>query len=110
MDTRKPAGSGGEQPARNRDIETADVAHDAPQRAEQDWDALLGADVSPEPVSPDEEAEGIPLENGFEKDGGLPEEDDDNPDQDSDEALPDDDEEEAIRRDLSGTGIRYKPE
>ncbi|MDR7031501.1 hypothetical protein [Mesorhizobium sp. BE184] len=73
-------------------------SNDTPSIAEQDWEDLEGAvpgvDAVPDPES----------------DGELPEEDDDNPDQDSDEALPEDDAEEAIRRDLSGTGIRYKPE
>lgn len=79
-------------------LQKSDLSKDTPSIAEQDWEDLEGA-VPGDDAGPDPES-----------DGELPEEDDDNPDQESDEALPEDDEEEGIRRDLSGTGIRYKPE
>ena len=78
---------------------------EAPEPAEQDWDALEGAPIAPDGVP--EDVEGRP-DTG--QDEELPEEDDDNPDQESDEALPDDEEERAIRRDMGGLGTRYEPE
>jgi len=75
------------------------VEGQAPERAEQDWDALEGAPILPDSV-PGEEDDVFDAE----PDGELPEEDDDNPDQDSDQALPDDEEERAIRRDWLARG------
>jgi len=89
------------------------VADDAPQEAEQDWDSMEGARPATTILQGDgDEGEGIEsaVSSGIEADGSLPEEDDDNPDQESDEALPDDDERRAIRRDMGGSGVRYKPE
>lgn len=82
-----------------------DIEQDGPTIEEQDWDALEGA-----PILPDSVPEDGDIGYDAEKDGELPEEDDDNPDQESDEALPDDEEEHEIRKDLSGQGVRYKPE
>lgn len=83
----------------------AGLDSEAPEPAEQDWDALEGAPISPDGVP--EDADGGP---DIRQDEELPEEDDDNPDQESDEALPDDDEERAIRRDMGGLGTRYEPD
>ncbi|MGN6307885.1 MAG: hypothetical protein ACTHNH_23945 [Mesorhizobium sp.] len=83
----------------------AGVDAEAPEPAEQDWDALEGAPIAPDGVP--EDAEGHPDAG---RDEELPEEDDDNPDQESDQALPDDEEERAIRRDMGGLGTRYEPE
>lgn len=89
-----------------RDI-PAGVESEAPEMEEQDWDELEGA----EPDSMPENGDFRYVEkDGIEMEGDLPEEDDDNPDQESDEALPDDEDEQAIRRDLGGEGIRYEPE
>lgn len=62
---------------------------EAPTREQQDWDAIKGARILPDSVAE---------EGGLEKDGELPDEDDDNAYQDSDDALPDDAEEAAIKR------------
>jgi hypothetical protein len=89
------------------------VGDDAPREAEQDWDSLEGARPASTIAQGDgDEGEGIEsaVISGVEADGSLPEEDDDNPDQESDEALPDDEERRAIRRDMSGSGVRYTPE
>jgi hypothetical protein len=68
---------------------------EAPTREQQDWDAIKGAKILPDSVAEDD---------GIEKDGELPDEDDDNAYQDSDEALPDDAEEAAIKRDSARRG------
>jgi hypothetical protein len=60
-----------------------------PPPARRDRDELTGEEARAALVGQDE------------LDGELPEEDDDNPYQNSDEALPDDEEEAAIRRNLS---------
>ena len=87
-----------------RGVEPA-IASYAPRMAEPDWDLLGGADpAGTVPSQDDIAAEGTEIE------GELPEEDDDNPDQESDEALPDDDEERAIRRDMGGEAVRFEPE
>jgi hypothetical protein len=64
---------------------------------QQDWDDLSGA-------RPTLDAE-LDLED--EPEGDLPEEDDDNPYQDSDEALPDDRDERVMRRNPSKEGGRF---
>lgn len=92
-----------DKPAR-RDI-PAGVGSEAPEPAEQDWDALEGAPILPDSV-PENDGEAPDVERGED----LAVENDDNPDQESDEALPDDEEEHAIRRDMGGTGVRYEPE
>ncbi|MER8376320.1 hypothetical protein NKH19_11870 [Mesorhizobium sp. M1338] len=69
------------------DIEDDAPRADGPTIEQQDWDAVKGGQILPD------------SENGdIEKDGELPEEDDDNAYQNSDEALPDDQEEAAIKR------------
>jgi hypothetical protein len=86
---------------------------DAPEDAEQDWESIEGAAPDTAIRQGDgDEGEGIEsaVGPGREIEGDLPEEDDDNPDQESDEALPDDEEEHAIRRDMGGSGIRYEPD
>jgi hypothetical protein len=100
---------------RFNETETVDISGgigaDAPEAEDHDWESLEGAPLAPDsvPLDGDIGTEGR-IESGTEAGGDLPEEDDDNPDQESDEALPDDEEEHAIRRDMAGQGIRYKPE
>lgn len=89
------------------------IESDEPEIAEQNWESIEGAAPDAEIRQGDgDQGEGIgsTVRSGIEADGDLPEEEDDNPDQESDEALPDDDEEHAIRGDMSGVGIRYRPE
>jgi len=73
---------------------------EAPAPRQQDWDALRGAKILPDGA--DEKS--LPDSTGVEKEGELPEEDDDNAYQDSDDALPDDAEEAAIGRDPARRG------
>ncbi|MFD1984081.1 hypothetical protein ACFSOZ_15605 [Mesorhizobium newzealandense] len=75
------------------DIDNNALEADGPIIQQQDWDALKGSKILPDSVSENGE-----LSYGIEKDGDLPEEDDDNAYQDSDDALPDDQEEAAITR------------
>ncbi|WP_245480161.1 hypothetical protein, partial [Mesorhizobium sp. M7A.F.Ca.CA.004.12.1.1] len=82
----------------------ADIEDDAPQAdgptiEQQDWDAIKGGEILPESVP-----ENGDMRYGIEKDGDLPDEDDDNAYQDSDDALPDDEEEAAITRDQNREG------
>ncbi|ESY95244.1 hypothetical protein NKI12_05695 [Mesorhizobium australicum] len=72
---------------------------EGPTVEQQDWDALAGARILPDDVEVEDEA-----------DGELPEEDDDNPYQESDEALPDDVEEAVLSRDPSREGGRFDEE
>ncbi|AZO47923.1 MAG: hypothetical protein EOS58_18375 [Mesorhizobium sp.] len=74
---------------------------EVPSPSQQDWDAIKGARILPDGGLPQEE---VPGTTGIEKEGALPEEDDDNPYQESDEALPDDAEEAAIARDPARRG------
>jgi len=67
----------------------------------QDWEELEGADLLPA---------GAPENGDFRpqhSSGEEPEEDDDNPYQDSDEALPEDSEEQALTRNPSKEGGRF---
>lgn len=66
---------------------------EGPTIAQLDWDAVKGGQILPDSVS-----ENGDMRYGTEKDGELPDEDDDNANQDSDDALPDDEEEAAIKR------------
>ncbi|TPK63552.1 hypothetical protein FJ546_12480 [Mesorhizobium sp. B2-4-19] len=66
---------------------------EGPTIEQQDWDAIKGAQILPDTVP-----ENGDMRYGVEKDGDLPEEDDDNALQRSDDALPDDEEEAAIKR------------
>ncbi|RUX04484.1 hypothetical protein EN784_24300 [bacterium M00.F.Ca.ET.141.01.1.1] len=91
MDPRKT-----EQPA----VQAEDPGEtEGPAMGQQDWDALEGAKILPDNAAVEDEAE-----------GDLPEEDDDNPYQESDEALPDDVEEAVISRDPSREGGRFDEE
>jgi len=65
---------------------------DGPTIGQQDWDAIKGGEILPDSVPENDDR------FDTEKAGDLPEEDDDNPYQDSDDALPDDEEEAAIAR------------
>jgi hypothetical protein len=67
---------------------------DAPALAEQDWDAIESGELQPT----DTPANGD-LRYPDHESGEHPEEDDDNPQQESDEALPNDREEAALKRD-----------
>ncbi|MBZ9860151.1 hypothetical protein FJW05_08830 [Mesorhizobium sp. B2-9-1] len=75
---------------------------EAPGIEQQDWDALDNGRVPPGSVA----INGDP-EDDAEAQGVLPEEDDDNPYQESDEALPDDEEERVLSRDPSKEGSRF---
>ncbi len=75
---------------------------EAPAIEQQDWDSLEGNKVLPDSVTTEDGAPDL-----RETEGALPEEDDDNPYQDSDEALPDDEEERVLSRDPSKEGSRF---
>ena len=72
-----------------------DDPSEGPTIEQQDWDAIKGSKILPDSVPG----------NGDDKEAELPEEDDDNPYQESDEALPDDEEERAISRNPSKQDI-----
>ncbi|HTV71019.1 MAG TPA: hypothetical protein VMF90_21020 [Rhizobiaceae bacterium] len=76
---------------------------EVPGIAEQDWDALDSGALKPESM-PDN---GDIRYDEDEPTGELPEEDDDNPDQESDEALPDDREERAIAQNPTKEATRF---
>ncbi|MDX8451212.1 hypothetical protein RFM98_00425 [Mesorhizobium sp. VK9D] len=88
-------------PRNKRQSEKQDKA-EAPAIEQQDWDTFEGNKVLPDSVI---------AENGApdpqETKGTVPEEDDDNPYQESDEALPDDAEERGLSRDPSKEGSRF---
>lgn len=67
---------------------------DAPALAEQDWEGIESGEL--EPTSAPQNGD---LRYPDHASGEHPEEDDDNPEQESDEALPNDQEEAALRRD-----------
>ena len=67
---------------------------DAPALAEQDWDAIESGELEPTNAPGNGD-----LRYPAHESGEHPEEDDDNPEQESDEALPNDEEEAALRRD-----------
>jgi hypothetical protein len=71
----------------------------APTIEQQDWDAIKSGEIVPEGVRADGDISYPP--STIERSGDLPEEDDDNPYQESDEALPDDVEEAVLSRDPS---------
>ncbi|HWK65045.1 MAG TPA: hypothetical protein VNS34_08905 [Rhizobiaceae bacterium] len=86
-------------PARNPEPEKPEADQDTPVGPtieEQDWEALEGGE--PEPVSVPDNGDLRYAQDDEEISGELPEENDDNPYQESDAALPDDSEEEAIAR------------
>lgn len=68
---------------------------DAPALSEEDWDEVGTEEVTP--TSSPQNAD-LRYDKGH-KSGEHPEEDDDNPEQESDEALPNDREERALKRD-----------
>jgi hypothetical protein len=84
-------------PTANDQIEPQ--AEDAENFALQDWDAIVTGTLVPGSLPLDE----LGGEDQPEP-GELPEEDDDNPYQNSDEALPEDPEEAALRRNPSKEG------
>lgn len=75
---------------------------DGPALEEQDWDAIRSGRIAPDSVP-----ENGDLRYDADPSGALPEEDDDNPYQQSDEALPDEREEAAIRRNPGKEGGRF---
>jgi hypothetical protein len=79
---------------------------EAPTIEQQDWDAIKSSEIVPESVPADGDISYPP--STVERSGDLPEEDDDNPYQESDEALPDDAEEAALTRDPSKGGSRFR--
>lgn len=80
-------------PRNKPDTDNDNDEADGPIIQQQDWDAIKGGKILPDSVSDNGE-----ISYGVEKDGDLPEEDDDNANQESDDALPDDEEEAAIKR------------
>jgi hypothetical protein len=78
-----------------------------PDLEEQDWDAIEAGEL--EPVSVPDNGDIRYGEKDDEKSGELPEEDDDNPYQESDAALPEDAEETAISRNLADADRRDEP-
>jgi len=75
---------------------------DPPTIEQQDWDSFGGNEVLPDGLTTEDGAPDL-----RETEGSLPEEDDDNPYQESDEALPDDEEERVLSRDPSKEGSRF---
>jgi hypothetical protein len=73
------------------DVDNDDTQADGPIIQQQDWDAIKGGKILPD-------SDNGNVRYDTEKDGDLPEEDDDNAYQESDDALPDDQEEAAISR------------
>ncbi|MGX7877436.1 hypothetical protein ACVDG5_036755 [Mesorhizobium sp. ORM6] len=74
----------------------------APSSEQQNWDAVEGAKILPDSVAAERDTD-----DAMERDGTLPEEDDDNAYQNSDEALPDDEEERVLSRDPSKERSRF---
>ncbi|MEO3997262.1 hypothetical protein [Mesorhizobium sp. CAU 1732] len=79
-----------------------ELDEEAPSIEQVDWDDVDAGE--PDGDVPPEIAE---LDGEEEQSGDLPEEDDDNPYQNSDEALPDDLDERVISRDPSKEGGRF---
>lgn len=91
-----------EKPETNRETSVG------PNIEEQDWEALEGGKL--EPVSAPENGDLRYAEKDDDISGELPEENDDNPYQESDAALPDDSEEEAIAGNPSRDDQRFHGE
>jgi hypothetical protein len=70
-----------------------DIREEGPALEEQDWDAIGSGAIRPDSIP-----ENGDLRYDVERSGEVPEEDDDNPYQNSDEALPEDTDEAAIAR------------
>lgn len=85
--------------------ETDQEAPVGPNLEQQDWETLEGGEL--EPVSVPENGDLRYAEKDDENSGELPEENDDNPYQESDAALPDDSEEQAIARNPSLDDRRF---
>ncbi|WP_309084764.1 hypothetical protein [Chelativorans sp.] len=84
--------------------EPEDLHEEAPQRAQQNWDDLIGVEDVPENV----DAEDVP----FDQSGRVDTDEhygegQDNPYMESDAALPDDEEEEVFSRNNSREGGRF---
>ena len=75
----------------------AEQDDDLPGFQHVDWDEIQSGILTREEITVEE------LEDG-EAEGGLPDEDDDNPYSESDKALPDDEEERTIRRNFEEEG------
>lgn len=97
MDPRKKADR---QPQDRQEEDT--TRREGPALEETDWEALEGGAMTPDSIP-----ENGDLRYDVERDGEPPEEDDDNPYQNSDEALPDDREEAALTRDPSKEHGRF---
>lgn len=89
-------------PRRKPDRPEDETRNEGPALEEQDWEAIESGAITPDSIP-----ENGDLRYDAEPPGEAPEEDDDNPYQDSDEALPDDREENAIARDPSREGSRF---
>ncbi|AZO12055.1 MULTISPECIES: hypothetical protein [unclassified Mesorhizobium] len=87
---------------RNKQRSAKQDEAEAPAIEQQDWDTLEGNRILPDSVA----VNGDPQDD-VEAEGTLPEEDDDNPYQNSDEALPEDEEERVLSRDPSKEGSRF---
>lgn len=77
-----------------------DDPSEGPTIEQQDWDAIKGSKILPDSVPGNGD-----IRYDLEKEAELPEEDDDNPYQESDEALPDNEEERALSRNPSKQDI-----
>jgi hypothetical protein len=81
------------------------VEQEGPKLEQEDWDAVKGGERAPTGLPDNGNLRSDPINAS--KPDDLPEEDDDNPYQESDEALPDDEEEAAIARDPSKQKSRF---
>ena len=79
-----------------------EIRDEGPALEEQDWEAIESGAITPDSIP-----ENGDLRYDVEHSGEAPEEDDDNPYQNSDEALPEDREETAITRDPSREHSRF---
>ena len=92
-------------PRRTPDRKTEDqVPDEGPALEEQDWEAIESGAIQPDSIP-----ENGDLRYDVEREGEVPDEDDDNPYQNSDEALPEDGVEAAIARDPAKEGGRSDP-
>ncbi|UCI09726.1 hypothetical protein [Mesorhizobium sp. B1-1-8] len=87
---------------RNKQRSAKQDEAEAPTIEQQDRDDIEGSRILPDSVVVNSDPQ-----DDVEAEGALPEEDDDNPYQNSDEALPDDEEERALSRDPSKEGSRF---
>lgn len=79
-----------------------EIREEGPALEEQDWEAIESGAMTPDSIP-----ENGDLRYDVERSGEAPEEDDDNPYQNSDEALPEDGEEAALTRDPSREHGRF---